>query len=80
MDILRGGINWYLEDHLVLRTFICCGVGCDDPCGSFVDKGDAEVMLSAVTLVSIIHADIIIRYRPLDDDDFMLCGCDMCFS
>jgi hypothetical protein len=33
----------------------------DDPRGSFVDKGDAEVMLSAVTLISIIRYDIIVR-------------------
>ncbi len=34
---------------------------CDNPCGSFVDKGDVKVMLSAVTLISIIRYDIIVR-------------------
>ena len=34
---------------------------CDDPRESFVDKGDAEVMLSAVMSISIIRDDIILR-------------------
>ncbi len=34
---------------------------CNDLRGSFVDKGDAKVMLSAVTLISIICYDIIVR-------------------
>ncbi len=33
----------------------------NNPRGSFVDKGDAEVMLSAVTSISIICYDIIVR-------------------
>jgi hypothetical protein len=34
---------------------------CDDPRGSFVYKGDAEVMISAVTSISIIRYDIIVH-------------------
>jgi hypothetical protein len=34
---------------------------CNNLRGSFVDKGDAEVMLSAVMLISIICYDIIVR-------------------
>jgi hypothetical protein len=33
----------------------------NNPRGSFVDKGDAKVMLSAATLISIICYDIIVR-------------------
>ncbi len=49
---------------MVLRTFIHHGgwkwLTCDEPRGSFVDKADAEVMISAPMFISIIHNDIII--------------------
>jgi hypothetical protein len=50
---------------------------CDDPRGSFVDKGDAEVMLSAVTSISIICYDIIVRAAVAGPYQLIAVCCDV---
>jgi hypothetical protein len=50
---------------------------CDDPRESFVDKGDAEVMLSAVTLISIICYDIIVRAAAVGPYRLIVVCCDI---
>jgi hypothetical protein len=54
-----GTWNIYLLRH---RKWLVC----EDPRESFVDKGDAEVMLSAVTSISIIRYDIIVHAAAVE--------------
>ncbi len=49
----------------------------DDPRGSFVDKGDAKVMLSAVMLISIIRDDIIVRAVAVGPYRLIVVCCDV---
>ncbi len=48
-----------------------------DPCESVVDKGDAEVMLSAVMLISIICDDIIVRAAAVGPYRLIVVCCDV---
>jgi hypothetical protein len=52
-------------------------VGSRRPRGSFVDKGDAEVMLSAPMLISIIHYDIIMRAAAVGPYQLIVVCCDV---
>jgi len=49
----------------------------DNPRGSFVDKGDAEVMLSAVTSISIIRYDIIVGAAAVGPYRLIVVCCDV---
>ncbi len=48
----------------------------DNPRESFVDKGDAEVMLSAVTSISIIRYDIIVRAAAVGPYQLIVVCCE----
>ncbi len=49
----------------------------NDPRVSFVDKGDAEVMLSAVMSISIIRDDIIVRAAAVGPYRLIVVCCDV---
>jgi hypothetical protein len=49
----------------------------DDPRESFVDKGDAMVMLSVVMSISIIRDDIIVRAAAVGPYRLIVVCCDV---
>jgi hypothetical protein len=49
----------------------------DDPRGSFVDKGDAKVMLSAPMSISIIRYDIIVHAAAVGPYQLIVVCCDV---
>jgi hypothetical protein len=50
---------------------------CKDPRESFVDKGDAKVMLSAVMSISIFCDDIIVRAAAVGPYQLIVVCCDV---